>query len=229
MPHATVHIVFPIFNRMTHLDFTGPHAIFSSVSEAHISVASVGGADVEAQGLVFTGLADLRDVGRCDVLCIPGGAGVSAAIGNESFMQEIRRLGRTARYLTSVCTGSLILGAAGFLRGKRATTHWATRHLLAELGAIFEKARVVRDGNVITGGGVTAGIDFGLVTIAEIFGRDVAEAIELRLEYAPQPPFGVGMPEQAPDELVGRVRAALRPVVEENARSVKRAAAALMA
>jgi cyclohexyl-isocyanide hydratase len=113
--------------------------------------------------------------------------------------------------VTSVCTGSFILAAAGLLRGKRAATYWANRELLASLGAIVENDRVVRDGNIITGGGVTAGIDFALVAISEIFGRDVAEAVELRVEYAPAPPFGVGRPEKAPPELVAKLRGDLSP------------------
>lgn len=106
--------------------------------------------------MVFGGLSDLREVDNCDLLCLPGGAGVTEAMVDETFMQEIRRLAAGARYLTSVCTGALVLGAAGLLRGKRATTHWATLELLAPLGAKPDKGRVVRDGNVITGGGVTA-------------------------------------------------------------------------
>lgn len=213
MTHTTTHIVFPIFDRMTHLDFTGPHQVFSGVPEARVTVASMGGRDIEAQGLVFSRLADLSKVESCDVLCIPGGSGTSAAMVDEAFMREIRRLARGAKYLTSVCTGSFILAAAGLLRGKRATTHWATRELLTSLGAIPDEGRVVRDGNIITGGGVTAGIDFALVAVAEIFGRAAAEAVELRLEYAPAPPFGVGRPENAPFELVTQVRSGLDPVV----------------
>jgi cyclohexyl-isocyanide hydratase len=211
MTQTTTHIVFPIFDRMSHLDFTGPHHVFSCVPDARITVASMRGRDVEAQGFVFSGLADLSKVESCDVLCVPGGIGASAAMTDEAFIRDIRRLARGARYVTSVCTGSFILAAAGLLRGKRAATYWANREFLAELGVIVENDRVVRDGNVITGGGVTAGIDFALEAIAEIFGRDLAEAIELRVEYAPAPPFGVGRPEAAPPELVSRVRNDLSP------------------
>jgi cyclohexyl-isocyanide hydratase len=213
MTRTTTHIVFAIFDRMTHLDFTGPHQVFSGVPDARVTVASMGARDIEAQGLSFSGLADLRNVESCDVLCVPGGAGTSAAMADEAFIREIRRLAGGAKYLTSVCTGSFILAAAGLLRGKRATTHWAMRELLRPLGAIVEEGRVVRDGNVITGGGVTAGIDFALTAVAEIFGRSTAEAVELRLEYAPAPPFGVGRPENAPPELVTQIRGALNPTV----------------
>jgi cyclohexyl-isocyanide hydratase len=213
MPHASTHIVFPIFDGMTHLDFTGPHQVFSYVREARITVASVGGREVEAHGLVFSGLADLSEVENCDVLCVPGGSGTSAAMLDEAFMREIRRLAGGARYLTSVCTGSFILAAAGLLRGKRAATHWSTRELLAPLGVIIDEDRVVRDGNIITGGGVTAGIDFALVAVAEIFGRAAAEAAQLILEYAPAPPFEAGRPEDASPKLVTQVRDRLNPVV----------------
>ena len=210
------HIVFPIFDRVTHLDFTGPHQVFSYVPDARITVASAGGRDIEAAGMAFGGLADLSKVESCDVLCVPGGAGTSAAMTDETFMRDVGRLASGAQYLTSVCTGSLILGAAGLLRGKRATTHWAAVELLPLFGAIPEQGRVVRDGNVFTGGGVTAGIDFALVLVAEIFGRGVAESIELRMEYAPAPPFGVGHPDIAPSELVNESRASLKPVVDAN-------------
>jgi cyclohexyl-isocyanide hydratase len=176
MTHTTTHIVFPIFDRMSHLDFTGPHHVFSSVPDARITVASMGGRDIEAQGFVFSGLADLSKVESCDVLCVPGGSGASAAMVDEAYMRDIRRLAGGAKNLTSVCRGAFILAAAGLLRGKRAATYWATRELLAPLGAIVEEGRVVRDGNIITGGGVTAGIDFALVVISEIFGRAAAEA-----------------------------------------------------
>ena len=199
---------FPSSTGWTQLDFTGPHQVFSGVSDARITVASVEGLDVEAAGgPVFTRLTDLSKVESCDVLCVPGGSGTSDAITDEAYMREIRRLAGSAKYLTSVCTGSFILGAAGLLKGKRAATHWARR----EASAILRRnprpeRRVVRDGNVITGGGVTAGIDFALTVVAEIFGRDTAEALQLRYEYSPAPPFETGRPEDAPRELVASVR-----------------------
>jgi cyclohexyl-isocyanide hydratase len=181
--HATKHIVFPIFDQMTQLDFTGPHQVFSYVPDARVTVPSMGGRDIEAEGgLMFTGLVDLSKVETCDVVCVPGGPGTSAAMVDEAFVREVRRLAGGAQYVTSVCTGSLILAAAGLLRGKRATTYWAARELLAPFGTILEDQRVVRDGNSITGGGVTAGIDFGLIAVAEIVGRPVAEAVQLNLE-----------------------------------------------
>jgi transcriptional regulator GlxA family with amidase domain len=229
MTHTDTHIVFPIFDRVTHLDFTGPHQVFSYVPEARITVASMGGKDIEAKGFVFGGLADLSKVERCDVLCVPGGSGASEAMGNAAFMREIQRLASGARYVTSVCTGALILGAAGLLRDKRATTHWATRDLLMQLGASSDEGRVVRDGNVFTGGGVTAGIDFALVAVAELFGRDLAESIELRMEYAPAPAFGVGRPDIAPVSLVTSARESMKSTIDAHRGAVEQAARQLRA
>jgi transcriptional regulator GlxA family with amidase domain len=130
------------------------------------------------------------------------------------FMAEIKRLGGGAKYLTSVCTGSLILGAAGFLQGKRAATHWAWRELLEPLGAIVDEGRVVRDGNVITGGGVTAGIDFAFTVLAELAGETYAKVIQLALEYAPAPPFESGRPELAPPEVLAAFNARMQAMAE---------------
>jgi len=205
MTDATTTIVFAIFPGVTQLDFTGPHQVFSRLPGARVRVASAAGGTVEADGLAFSGLDRLAAIEACDVLCVPGGAGTSAAMLDADYIAEIRRLAAGARYVTSVCTGSLILGAAGLLRGKRAACHWSSLDLLACFGAIPEPGRVVRDGNVLTGGGVTAGIDFALTLAAEIAGRDVAQAIQLTLEYAPAPPFQSGAPETAPPEILERV------------------------
>ena len=129
-------------------------------------------------------------------------------MADPDFLAAIRRLAAGARYLTSVCTGSLILAAAGLLEGRRATCHWAWRDMLPLFGAIADPARVVRDGNLITGGGVTAGIDFALTLIAELAGDEVAQSVQLSLEYAPAPPFDAGRPDMAPAEIVARVNAA---------------------
>jgi cyclohexyl-isocyanide hydratase len=230
MADRPVHVVFPLFDGMTHLDFTGPHQMFSSVPGARVIVASLGGHDVRSDsGLVFTELADLAKVEVCDVLCVPGGSGANAAMLDETFMREIRRFASQARYQTSVCTGALILGAAGLLRGKRATTYWAERDVLKEFGAIVDSDRVVRDGSIITGGGVTAGLDFALVAIAEIFGRDTAETAQLQLEYAPAPPFEGGRPENAPAQVTARVRSRLSALLAADKAAVEEAARRLQA
>jgi transcriptional regulator GlxA family with amidase domain len=142
-------------------------------------------------------------------------------------MAAIRRLAGTARYVTSVCTGSLILGAAGLLRGRRAACHWAWRDLLALFGAVPDPGRVVRDGNVLTGGGVTAGIDFALTLVTELAGPVAAQMIQLGLEYAPAPPFDAGRPETAPAEVLALVRERMGPTMVARRAAVERAAAVL--
>ncbi len=196
-------VVFAIYPGLTQLDFTGPFEVMSRLPGANVVVASrEGGAVAADTGLVFAATKRLADVDRCDLLCVPGGPGVEAASLDQAFLAEIRRLSAGARYTTSVCTGSLILGAADLLQGKRAACHWAWRDLLPLFGAIPVEDRVVRDGNVISGGGVTAGIDFALTAAAEIAGERIARAIQLSLEYAPQPPFRSGTPQEAGEELV---------------------------
>jgi transcriptional regulator GlxA family with amidase domain len=172
-----------------------------------VIVASREGGKLTADsGLTFDGLHKLKEIERCDLICVVGGAGQAAALLDSAFVAEVRRLGQGARYVTSVCTGSLVLAAAGLIHGKRAACHWAWRELLTDAGAIPDAARVVRDGHVITGGGVTAGIDFGLTVAAELAGLEVAQAIQLAIEYDPAPPFDAGRPEKAPRAVVKLVR-----------------------
>lgn len=203
---ADLNIVIPLYPLVTHLDFTGPHQVLARIPGAKVTVASMGGADISADGLNFTGLADLTKVEHCDVICIPGGFGTTDAMLDEAFMTEIRRLASGAKYLTSVCTGSLILAATGLIRGKRAGCHWQWRELLTPFGVIIDEARVVRDGHVITGGGVTAGLDFAFTLAAELAGDEVAQTIQLGLEYSPAPPFNSGRPETAPPQILAEVR-----------------------
>ena len=190
--------VFAIYDNMTHLDFTGPHQVLCRLPGATTLVASRDGGDVTAEGnLVFGHTRKLSEIDRCDLLCVPGGVTATEVALDASFVDEIQRLGRQAKYVTSVCTGSLILGAAGLLRGKRAACHWAWRDLLTEFDATPDDARVVRAGNTFTGGGVTAGIDFAFTMVAEIAGEAVAKSLTLGYEYAPAPPFPCGRPELA--------------------------------
>ncbi|MBI1197424.1 MAG: DJ-1/PfpI family protein [Phenylobacterium sp.] len=224
---SRLQIVIALYPGVTHLDFTGPHQVLVRTPDADLVTASMGGQDIEAEGLVFSGLADLAKLERCDVLLIPGGFGTTDAMLDEAFMAEIRRLGAGAKYLTSVCTGSLILGAAGFLKGKRAACHWAWRSLLEPLGAKVSEERVCRDGNVITGGGVTAGIDFAFVLLEELTGRDYAEAMQLGLEYAPAPPFNAGRPELARPEVLALVQARMADAMRARADAAGEAAGRL--
>ncbi|MBV8784432.1 MAG: DJ-1/PfpI family protein [Gammaproteobacteria bacterium] len=199
-------IVFPLFPGVTQLDFTGPLEVLSRLPGAQVVLASrTGGALPASGGVTFTGLVPLREVPDCQVLCVPGGFGTTEAMLDGEYLAQLRRLAGEARYVTSVCTGSLLLGAAGLLRGRRAACHWAYRELLPLFGAEPDPARVVRDGNLITGGGVTAGIDLGLTVLAELAGREFAEGVQLALEYAPEPPFASGRPEQAHSAVRARV------------------------
>ena len=205
-------VLFPLYPGVTHLDFTGPHQVFAGLRGAKVVAASMGGQDIEADGLVFAKLADLAAVERCDLICVPGGFGTAQAMLDEAFVAQIRRLATGATYVTSVCTGSLLLGAAGLLEGKRAATHWAWRDLLKPFGAIVSEDRVVRDGNVFTGGGVTAGVDLALTVVAEIAGEDYAKGLQLGLEYAPAPPFACGRPELAPPQVLEAVVKRMAPI-----------------
>ena len=224
---APFHIVFALFPNVTHLDFTGPHQILSRLPGAQVVIASQAGGEIEAEGLVFSRVARLADIEHCDLLCVPGGFGTTQAMADAAYLDQLRRLAAGARYVTSVCTGSLLLGAAGLLKGKRAACHWAWRDQLALFGAIPDSSRVARDGNVFTGGGVTAGIDFALTIMAEIAGPDHAQAVQLGVEYAPSPPFDAGRPETAPPAILERVRAVYGQGMDERWAAAHAAAARL--
>ena len=211
----TIKIGFLLFPRMTQLDFTGPYEVFSHLPGAEVVLAAKTVEPVMAD----TGLKILPDVtlGDCpplDVLCVPGGPHVDEWFDDGEMMDFLRHQGAGARYVTSVCTGSLILGAAGLLQGYRAATHWTSLEFLKPFGAIPDKARVVIDRNRITGGGVTAGIDFALTIAAELAGEPVAKAIQLGMEYNPAPPFRGGHPDTAEPELVQAVLARMKGRLE---------------
>jgi cyclohexyl-isocyanide hydratase len=200
-------IVFILYPKLTQLDFTGPYEVLARMPGAENIIASKeGGELVTEMGLTFSGLRKLSDIDRADMIMIPGGPGQTAAMLDPDFMAEVKRLAASAEYITSVCTGSLILAAAGLLNGKRAGSHWAYRDLLERFGAIPDDARVVRDGKCITGGGVTAGIDIALNIVAGLRGEEVAKMIQLAIEYAPAPPFNSGRPETAEPKTVEAVK-----------------------
>lgn len=218
-------IVFPLFPRMTQLDFTGPLEVLTRAPGATVVLASLDGGVLEAgAGLVLSGLTPLGEIAACDLLCVPGGYGTVAMLDSPAYLNELARLGKGARYVSSVCTGSLLLGAAGLLQGKRAACHWAWRDLLGPLGAIPDDARVVRDGNVFSGGGVTAGIDLALLILAEVAGKTFAEGVQLALEYAPAPPFDSGRPESAEPAVLNAVQHRLQELSPDRTQAVKRAA-----
>jgi cyclohexyl-isocyanide hydratase len=223
-------VVFALYPRITQLDFTGPFEVLARLPEARCVLGSVEGGELVAdRGLTFSRLERLEDVAECSLLCVPGGFGSVAALDDRTYLREIRRLGEQARYVTSVCTGSLLLAAAGLLRGRRAACHWAWRDKLADFGVTPDPARVVRDGNVFTGGGVTAGIDMALEVMAEIAGRDYAETVQLSIEYAPAPPFDCGRPELAREPVLRVARARMESMSGERDAAIRRAVAALAA
>ena len=224
-PFRIVEVLYP---GLTQLDFTGPHTVFSRLPKTETIVTSLDGGAVESDGgLVFAGTRPMAEIEACDLLFFPGGLAATDVINDPAFMDQARRLAAGARYLTSVCTGSLILGAAGLLEGKRAACHWAWRSLLPLYGAIPDEGRVVRDGNIITGGGVTAGIDLALTVAAELAGDALAQALQLNIEYAPAPPFDAGRPETAPPEVLALVQRRMQAFMPDRIRAAEAAAARL--
>jgi cyclohexyl-isocyanide hydratase len=195
------------FPGMTQLDLTGPLQVFTSLPGAAVCTVWKTLDPIQTHG----GLRMIPDVTldscpQLDVVCVPGGAAVIALMEDPEVLAFLRRQADNARFVGSICTGSLVLAAAALLRGVKATTHWAWTDLLPPLGVILTEGRVVRDGKFMTGGGVTAGIDFALTMVAELAGQDVAESIQLGLEYAPAPPFSAGHPDSARPEILASVR-----------------------
>ncbi|MBS0644679.1 MAG: DJ-1/PfpI family protein [Proteobacteria bacterium] len=217
------------FPGLTQLDMSGPAQVFANLPNAEVMIVWKTRDPIKADGgLTIVPDVTLADCPKLDVLCIPGGFGVQALMEDAEVLSFIRGQAGQATYVGSICTGSLVLGAAGLLQGRRATTHWAWTDLLPALGAIPTPGRVVRDGKYFTGGGVTAGIDFALTMVAELAGQEAAERIQLGIEYAPAPPFNAGSPDTARPELVEAVRARMTAMREQREASVARAAAALV-
>jgi cyclohexyl-isocyanide hydratase len=222
------HIGLLLFPDITQLDMTGPYEVFIKFPDAKVHLVWKTRAPVTAGGgMQIVPTMTFAECPQLDLICVPGGAGMNPLMNDAETLDFIRRQAKGARYVTSVCTGALVLGAAGLLKGKRAATHWMSREMLAAFGATPVTERVVVDGNVVTGGGVTAGIDFALVVAAEAFGRDVAEAIQLGIEYDPHPPFTAGSPESAAPGLVAKVRAGAAKRQAERQAAVDTAAARL--
>jgi cyclohexyl-isocyanide hydratase len=217
-----------LFPNLTQLDLTGPYEVFSRLPNATVSLLAADRQPVRSEhGLSILPDQIFEDASRLDVLFVPGGMGVNRMMEHEPLLQFLRERARQAAYVTAVCTGSLLLGAAGLLQGYRATTHWLSLDLLPFFGAHPVDDRVVIDRNRITGGGITAGIDFGLVVAAEWCGQDVAENVQLMLEYNPEPPFRSGSPKSAEPGVVERVTALRRELQNERRAIVQRAAARL--
>ncbi|HET6159403.1 MAG TPA: DJ-1/PfpI family protein [Dongiaceae bacterium] len=208
----TFQIGILVFPGVQQLDLTGPYEVFASLPDAKVHLIWKDRAPINtATGLVLGPTMIFSECPALDVLCVPGGGGVNALLQDAGVLGFLRAQAARARYITSVCTGSLVLGAAGLLKGRKATTHWLSHDFLDKFGAIPTRGRVVRDGNLITAGGVTAGIDFGLAVVAELVGKEQAQAIQLALEYAPEPPFHAGTPEEAPAAVLNAVKERLAP------------------
>jgi cyclohexyl-isocyanide hydratase len=226
----SVEIGLLVFPNVQQLDLTGPYEVFASWPEARVRLVWKNREPVlSSTGLRLEPDVAFDDCPPLDVVCAPGGVGINPLLADEAILAFVRRQAATARFVTSVCTGAMVLGAAGLLRGKRATTHWASHDLLAAFGAVPVQGRVVRDGSLMTGGGVTAGIDFALALVAELAGVEAAQAIQLQFEYAPAPPFDAGSPETAPREVVTAVRQRGATVRAERERLVEAAARRLAA
>ena len=214
-----------LFPDIMQLDMTGPHEVFTKFPDTEVLLISKTLDPVQAGG----GMRILPDVTyadclQLDLVCVPGGGGMNALLTDKETLDFLRRQAQGARYVTSVCTGSLVLGAAGLLKGRRAACHWMSREMLSAFGAIPDPSRVVMDGNIISGGGVTAGIDFALTVAGELFGAEVAKSIQLGIEYNPQPPFEAGSPEKAGAEIEAIARSAASARQSERAAAVRAAA-----
>lgn len=200
-------IGFVIFPNLTQLDFTGPLQVLNRLPESktHIIAKSLDPVPSDC-GLSLLPTTTFEDCCQLDLICVPGGGGgVVGVMTDRETVDFVRKQAAGARYITSVCTGAFVLGVAGLLKGRRATTHWAYTELLTLVGATFEKARIVQDGNVTTAGGVTSGIDLALHIVGEIAGKETAQAIQLSLEYDPAPPFTSGHPDRAPASVAALV------------------------
>jgi cyclohexyl-isocyanide hydratase len=225
---APLQIGLLVFPKVTQLDLTGPLQVFASVPGAQVHLIWKRIEPVPSDSvLTLTPTVSFADCPQLDVICVPGGAGTDDMINDAEMLEFLRRQATGAKYVTSVCTGSLVLGAAGLLNGYRATTHWTAMDFLALYGATPTRTRVCVDRNRVTGGGVTAGIDFALTLVSILLDRQTAEAIQLRLEYNPAPPFNAGSPETAPPEILARAKDRIASSQQRRGEANRRAAARL--
>jgi cyclohexyl-isocyanide hydratase len=222
---APLQIGLLVFPKVTQLDLTGPVQVFSSVPGANLHLIWKRIEPVPSDSvLVLTPTTTFADCPQLDVICVPGGVGSDDLLNDEETLAFLRRQAEDAKFITSVCTGSLVLGAAGLLKGFRAATHWTAMDNLSAFGAVPTKTRVCIDRNRITGGGVTAGIDFALTLVSKLVDEKTAQAIQLRLEYNPAPPFNSGSPENAPADVLALIQERIAPFKARRAEAVARAA-----
>jgi len=212
---------------MDQADFTGPFEVLSRIPNSRFHVIASDKAPIrDAKGLILTPETTFATAPQLDLLLVPGGFGVDVLMEDQSTLGFIREQAKNAKFVLSVCTGALVLGAAGLLTGRRATTHWASFHLLQYFGALPVKARVVhdREGRIVTTAGVTAGIDGALRVVSLLRGDAAAQEIQLYMQYAPEPPFNSGIPETAPPEIVAASRAGFQARIDARLAIVKRVA-----
>lgn len=215
-------IGFILFPGLTQLDLTGPYEVFARLPDTQVLLlAKTMDPIVTEKGLSILPNGTFDTAPQLDVLCVPGGPGINECLQDKALLQFLRQQSQHARYVTSVCTGALILAAAGLLDGYQATTHWLSLDLLRLFDVDVRTERVVQDRNRITGGGITAGIDFGLTIAAALFDQTTAESIQLMMEYNPQPPFDSGHPSTARQEVIEKVEQAAAPYQEERKRIVQ--------
>ena len=225
---APLQIGILVFPNVTQLDFTGPVQVFSGVPGAKLHLIWKRIEPVASDSvMILTPTTTFADCPQLDVICVPGGMGTDDMVNDEEMLAFLRKQAQGARYVTSVCTGSLVLGAAGLLEGYRAATHWSAMEYLSAFGATPTRTRVCTDRNRVTGGGVTAGIDFALTLVSMLVDRTTAEAIQLRLEYNPSPPFQSGSPDTAPPEVLAKIMERIAPSKVRREEMIARAAARL--
>jgi cyclohexyl-isocyanide hydratase len=226
--HSPCQIGLLLFPAMTQLDFTGPYEVLARLPDTVVHVVAKTREPVRTdRGLVLLPTVTCADCPQLDVIVVPGGPGQQPLMEDEIVLQFLRTQAKHAKYVTSVCTGALVLGAAGLLKGYRATTHWLSLPLLPLFGAVAIEERVVIDRNRMTGGGVTAGIDFGLQLAALLQGEIIAQQIQLAMEYNPDPPFQSGSPATAPKDVVDTVRRGAEQFQRERLEVCRRVAARL--
>jgi cyclohexyl-isocyanide hydratase len=226
--HVPLQIGGLLFPGLDQADFTGPFEVLSRIPNSTFHILAKSKEPVrDARGLVLTPEKSLTQSPQLDLLLVPGGGGVNALMEDETMLSFIREQAAHARFVFSVCTGALLCGAAGLLKGRRATTHWASHHFLPYFGAIPVNQRVVTDANLVTAAGVTAGIDGALHVASLLRGAGAAQAIQLYMQYAPEPPFDSGNPETAPAEIVQASRNGLQQLLQDRQAIAQRVAAKL--
>jgi len=212
-----------VFPNLTQLDLTGPYEVFGRLLTTKVLLIAESLQPIKSDnGLLLTPDITFDSAPQVDILFVPGGRGIFEAMQNKKLINFLQQQSMNAKYITSVCTGSLVLAAAGLLNGYKATTHWLSLHLLKLFDIEVIEERVVIDRNRITGGGVTAGIDFGLFVVAKLFGEGAAKETQLMLEYNPAPPFNAGSPKTAEKEIVNRVIASRKDIQKEREELIKK-------